>query len=86
MRTEDILDAFDKNHDSPTGPVGSFPSQAHFDQQLDVTKDFESSCEPLVPRVLFGPRAGVPRVGGRWDKGFVLGVRLHDPVEQHVMV
>jgi len=86
MRIEDVLDAFDKNHDSPTGPIGSFPSQTHFYQQLEVTKDFEGSCKPLVLRVLFGPRAGVPRVRGRWDKGLALGVRLHDPVEQRVMV
>jgi len=86
MITQDVLDTFDKNHNSPAGPVGSFPSQAHLDQQLEVAEDFEGSREPLVPQVLFGPCAGVPGVGGGWDKGFVLGIRLHGPVEQRVMV
>jgi hypothetical protein len=86
IKTEDVLDAFYESHNPPTGPVRSFPSQAHFDQQLEVTKDFEGSCEPLVPRVLFGPRAGISRVGRRWDKGFVFWIRLHDLVEQCVVI
>ena len=86
IKGEDVLDAFDKGHHSPTGPVGSFPSQPHFDQQLEVTEDFERSCKPLVPQVLFGPCAGISRVGRRWDKRLVLGIRLHDLVEQGVMV
>lgn len=86
MRIEDVLDALDESYDPPTGPVGSFPSQAHFDQQLEVTKDFEGSCKPLVLRVLFGPCAGISRVGRRWDKGLVLWIRLHDLVEERVMV
>ena len=86
MRIEDVLNAFDENYGSPADTVRSFPSQSHFDQQLEVTNDFEGSRKPLVLRVLFDPCARVPRVGGGWDKGFVLGIRLHDPVEQRVMV
>ena len=86
VRIEDLLDAFDENYSSPTDPVRSLPSQAHFDQQLEVTNDFEGSCKPLVPCVLFDPCARVPRVVGGWDKGLVLDIRLHDPVEQRVMV
>ena len=86
IKAKNILEAFDKNHDSPPGPIGSFPPQAHFDQQLEVAKDFESSCKPIVSRVLLSPCAGISRVRRRWDQGFVLGIRLHDSVQQSVMV
>lgn len=55
LEAKNVLEAFEKNHNSPTGPVGSFPSQTHFDQQLEVTEDFKGSRKPLVFRVLFGP-------------------------------
>lgn len=48
-KIEDLLDAFDENHGSPTDTVRSLPSQAHFDQQLEVTNDLEGSCKPFVP-------------------------------------
>ena len=86
VQTLDVLDCLEENNASPACLVRNRPPQAHLDQQLNILDYFQKARSPFVQFVLLAPASRVARVTRGGQHWLILGVCLHDPCQQRIVV